>query len=76
MGVGLRLPVLCRLWFCSAGILVNGGMSMKHDKYLKVALWLRNRYTIDGRLVISTGGIPSRYKYLETLAWNKYILGA
>ena len=48
---------------------------MNVDKYLKVALWLRKRYTVNDRLVISIGGSPSRYKQLETLAWDKYMGG-
>lgn len=49
---------------------------MNTDKYLKVVYWLRNRYTVDGRLVISIGGSPSQYKRLETTAWNKYMGGS
>lgn len=45
-----------------------------HDRYLNVVHKLRNRYTDkDGRLVLSVGNQPSRYRQLEDAAAVKYL---
>ena len=47
---------------------------MNHaNKYLAIVEWARNRYSSNGRLVISTGGIPSVYSRIESAAFNKYM---
>ncbi len=43
------------------------------ERYLKIIKWLRKRYTRNGRLIVDAGGVPSKYKRLETLAWLKYM---
>jgi hypothetical protein len=42
------------------------------EKYLKFSKWLEKRYRKNGILVISVGGIPSRYTALDILAFKKY----
>jgi hypothetical protein len=44
------------------------------DQFQKIAAWARNRYTKDGVLPISNGGIPSRYTKIVDAAVDKYIL--
>lgn len=45
------------------------------DKYMKIAYWLRDRYTDDmGLLTLSVGDIPSPYSKLEQLAAERYLL--
>lgn len=45
------------------------------DRYLKVAIWARKRYTEGGRLVFSIAGNASRFARIEMLAWNRYMKG-
>lgn len=45
------------------------------DKYMKIAYWLRDRYTNnEGQLTLSVGDIPSPYSKLEQLAAERYLL--
>lgn len=49
------------------------------DKFLKVTMWAQRRYYGKEEhrgLVIDRGGIPSKYRNIETLAWRKYITHA
>ena len=49
------------------------------DRYLKLMMWARNRYTRIGKtgsptLTIKIGYTLSRYSIIEKLAWIKYML--
>lgn len=44
---------------------------MQADRYLKINVWLRRRYTVDGSLTTHEGGIPTRYKILEAAFHNR-----
>lgn len=46
---------------------------MQVDEYLKVVRWAETRYRRNARLIIWEKGKASRYKYIETLAFAKYI---
>ena len=50
------------------------------DKFLKVTMWASRRYygneEFKNALCIDRGGIPSKYRNIETLAWRKYITHA
>lgn len=48
---------------------------MNHDRYLQITRWADRRYRIGSRLIIQIGLNPTRYKQIETLAFNKYVLG-
>jgi hypothetical protein len=45
----------------------------KHDRYIFVCHKLRERYTINGRIVISERGAFTKYARLEDLAAVKYL---
>ena len=47
---------------------------MNIDRYLKITRWSTSRYRKNGRLILSTGGKPSRWTIIEQLAFKKYIL--
>jgi hypothetical protein len=42
-----------------------------HDRYLKFVARLKARYTTAGALVVSVGGVPTRYAVLESAAWSR-----
>jgi len=44
------------------------------NRYARIVEWLGERYRLGDRLITDIGGVPSRYKRLESLAWAKYIL--
>jgi hypothetical protein len=44
------------------------------NRYARIVDWLGDRYTVDGYLAIDVGGVPTKYKRLESLAWAKYIM--
>ena len=46
----------------------------RFDRYLRIANWLRARYTRAGELVISIGGKPTRYSRLELMAYRRYVV--
>lgn len=48
---------------------------MNSDRYLKITRWADSRYRINGRLIISKGGIPAPYQVIEKMAFDKYITG-
>jgi len=43
------------------------------DRYLKITLWLRKRWTVKGRLVVTCGRKLAPYSVCERLAWEKYM---
>ena len=45
----------------------------RFSKYLRLVRWARNRYTVEGWMIISSCGIPSTYSRIEAGAWNKYL---
>jgi hypothetical protein len=45
----------------------------RFDRYLAIIHWLRRRYTRDGRLTISVGGIPSAFSRLELAFARRYL---
>ena len=49
------------------------------DRFVKITMWAEKRYygkeEAQG-LVIDRGGVPSKYRNIETLAWEKYITHA
>jgi hypothetical protein len=46
------------------------------DRYLRIVMWAEDRYTSpSGVLVVSINGKPSLYKIIETLAWDRYVIG-
>jgi len=45
------------------------------DRYLRIVRWAEARYTADGILVISRGNVPSVFKRIEYLAWDRYVIG-
>ena len=49
------------------------------DRFVKITMWAEKRYygkeEAQG-LVIDRGGVPSKYRNIETLAWKKYITHA
>jgi hypothetical protein len=42
------------------------------DRYLKIVVWARKRYTTNRMLEIHRGGILSIYSRIEEAAWQKY----
>ena len=46
---------------------------MNFDKYLKLIKWAKNRYTVNGFLVVSVGHVLTRYSVIECLAAKKYL---
>lgn len=46
----------------------------RYSRYLAVVRKLERRYRVDGALLISTGGQPSRYSRLEILAFWRYVM--
>lgn len=51
----------------------------KFDRFIKIVMWAKRRYynkeELPG-LIIDRGGIESKYRHIETLAWKKYITHA
>ena len=47
---------------------------MNIERYLTITRWATSRYRKNGRLILSTGGNPSRWTIIESLAFKKYIL--
>jgi hypothetical protein len=45
---------------------------MKISAYLRVTLWARNRYTVNGNLIVMVGNTPSPFTRIERAAWTKY----
>ena len=43
-----------------------------YERYTKVVQWAEQRYTEDGKLILSVGGVPSRYSVIEQLAFKKF----
>lgn len=48
---------------------------MNVDRYLRIVRWARSRYTLDGVLAVSVGGLPSAYSRIERAAWDRYMNG-
>jgi len=50
------------------------------DKFIHITAWALNRYygkeEYKDALVIDRGGIESKYRKIETLAWQRYITHA
>lgn len=45
-----------------------------HARYIAIVEWAKARYQAkDGSIVVSTGGVPSRYSCIEDMAWRRYI---
>lgn len=44
-----------------------------YDRYLNCVARLAQRYSRDGRLIVSVDGKPSRYARLEAMAAVKYL---
>lgn len=42
-------------------------------RYLSIVEWARQRYTVAGVLVLSTGGKQSTYSRIESAAFEKYM---
>lgn len=42
-------------------------------QYLKICRWSQRRYGLNGCLVITQGGQPTRYSRIEALAWSRYM---
>jgi hypothetical protein len=47
----------------------------QYDRYIAVARRLQARYSVNGALVVSVGGKPSRYARLEQMAFWRYAMG-
>jgi hypothetical protein len=45
----------------------------RFDKYIEVTRKLQYRYAEKGTLVLSVGGVPSKYSRLEEMAATKYL---
>jgi hypothetical protein len=43
------------------------------SRYLRICHWAMNRYTVDGVLIVSVGGVPSRYERILMMAWDRYL---
>lgn len=48
-------------------------MQTPYDRYLRIVAWARKRYSVNGVLIISTGGNPSPYSFIENLAAVKLL---
>ncbi len=46
---------------------------MMAEKYLKLTTWARNRYSYEGNLIVSVGGVPTKYTRIERAAWTRYM---
>ena len=46
----------------------------RYSRYLAVVRKLERRYRVDGALLISVGGQPSRYSRVEVLAFWRYVM--
>jgi len=46
---------------------------MREDKYLKIVRWAETRYRKNARLILWEKGKASKFKNIETLAFDKYI---
>ena len=45
------------------------------DRYLKIGVWLRKRYSVDGFITTHVrGNVPTKYTRIDLAAWNKYIV--
>lgn len=44
-------------------------------RFLDIVGWAANRYRRNGLITAHVGGIPTRFKIIEDLAWVKYIGG-
>ena len=42
------------------------------DRYLKVTNWARRRYTRDGSLILTIGGVAQEYYRIEQRAFGRY----
>lgn len=49
---------------------------MNPARYLKIAAWLRRRYTVAGILTTHQGGQPTTYTRRDILTFQRYILAA
>lgn len=67
----MKTPKCCQL---NNTIMTNEGyFLMNIDRYLKIVAWSRARYTQGGNLVLSKGGVPSRFRLIEDIAAEKYM---
>lgn len=48
-------------------------MSKRSNRYLRICMWARARYTKNGTLIVSTGNVPSIYSRIENAAFEKYM---
>jgi len=44
-----------------------------YNRYLRLVTWARKRYTVNGSLVVSVGGIASPYSLIEQAAAVKFL---
>jgi hypothetical protein len=49
-------------------------MNQNPARYLKIAAWLRARYTVAGQITTHKGGQPTTYTRRDALAFRRYIL--
>lgn len=42
-------------------------------QYLKITIWLQKRYTKNGVLTTYIGLTPTKYTYIENLAWLRFM---
>jgi hypothetical protein len=47
-----------------------------YDRYIRIVEWAKQRYTINGSLVLYVGDAPSPFTIIERLAWGRYIVPA
>lgn len=45
------------------------------DRYLKLAMWARKRYAVNGKLIVNIGGKPTLYSRIEDAAAVKFMGG-
>jgi hypothetical protein len=46
---------------------------MNADRYLAIVSCARKRYARGGLLIVSVGGVPSAYSWIENAAWSRYM---
>lgn len=43
------------------------------DRYLSLCVWARRRYAIDGLLMVTCNGKPTKYTLIERASARKYL---
>jgi hypothetical protein len=43
------------------------------DRYSKIVAWAKKRYTVDGMVVLTVGGIKGKWLTIEEMAFRRYL---